>query len=122
MKTVRDGLAVIGFIFILLVIWVKVSGQDKPDFKLSDNQTLRLKVKQLEFVNAQEHYQSAVASFNVEIQAVEKEKGWTETDVQFHPDTLTFTEVPKQPKPEGQKKPSLDKPSGPPVEPATKKP
>lgn len=100
----------------LSIVAVVARSQEKPKFDLSETQTLRLRVKALEFATAQEHYQNSVASFNAEIMAVEKEHGWAETDVQFHPDTLTFTAIAKIPE---RPKPSMDKPNGPPPEPAT---
>lgn len=69
---------------------------EKHDFKATETQTLRLKVKQLEFLSAQEHFQSAIAAFNAEVSAVEKENDWP-ADLQFHADTLAFTESPKAP-------------------------
>jgi len=73
-------------------------GQEKKSYDLTETQTLRLKVKQLEYVSAFEHYQQAVGAFNAEVKAVEKEHDWPET-VQFDPNTLTFREPPPQPAP-----------------------
>ena len=65
--------------------------QSPKDYTLTETQTLRLKVKQLEYSSAFEHYQQAVNAFNAEVKAVEKEHDWPET-VQFDPNTLTFRE------------------------------
>lgn len=108
-KTLRDGLAMLGFIFILVVLWARANAQDKPKFEATENQTLRLKIKQLEFLSAQEHFQAATAAFNAEIKAVEKENGWTEEDVQFNPGTITFNAIPKAPTP--AKKPAVAAPN-----------
>jgi hypothetical protein len=72
-------------------------GQEKKTYELTETQTLRLKVKQLEYVSAFEHYQQAVGAFNAEVKAVEKEHDWPET-VQFDPNTLTFREPAPSPK------------------------
>jgi hypothetical protein len=71
--------------------------QDKKSYELTENQRLRLEVQQSRFALAQEHFQQAVASFNGEVKAVEKENGWPEDSVQFDPNTLSFHEVSKPP-------------------------
>jgi len=74
-------------------MWAIAVPQDRvtKDYTLTETQTLRLKVKQLEYSSAFEHYQQAVNAFNAEVKAVEKEHDWPET-VQFDPNTLTFHE------------------------------
>lgn len=80
-------------------------GQEKKTYELTETQTLRLKVKQLEYVSAFEHYQQAVGAFNAEVKAVEKEHDWPET-VQFDPNTLTFREPAPSPKQSNSENPT----------------
>jgi hypothetical protein len=81
-------------------MWAIAVPQDRvtKDYTLTETQTLRLKVKQLEYSSAFEHYQQAVNAFNAEVKAVEKEHDWPET-MQFDPNTLTFHAPPESPKP-----------------------
>jgi hypothetical protein len=116
----------LGAIGSLAGMWTShIFAQEKKTYDLTETQTLRLKVKQLEYVSAFEHYQQAVGAFNAEVKAVEKEHDWPET-VQFDPNTLTFHEPPPvrdepaQGKPPSPKKQDLSTPTGPPVEPAKK--
>ena len=107
--------AVCAFMSLLIVaaiFWAmsgNVYGQKKPDFTLTENQTLRLKVQQLQFSAASDRYQQAIASFNSEVKSIEKENGWPET-LQFHPDSLTFNEADKgiAPTPAGTNAPAVD--------------
>jgi hypothetical protein len=78
-------------------IGVSQEKQDKKSYELTENQRLRLEVQQSRFALAQEHFQQAVAAFNGEVKAVEKENGWPEDSVQFDPNTLSFHEVSKPP-------------------------
>ena len=82
--------------FISSTLTSYLLSQEKKPYELTETQTLRLKVKQLEYTSALEHYQQAVNAFNSEVKAVEKEHGWPET-VQFDPATLTFRESPPVP-------------------------
>lgn len=108
-------LVLVGIPFILFGTWqFPSSAQEKKSYELTETQTLRLKVKQLEYASAFEHYQQAVNAFNTEVKAVEKEHDWPET-VQFDPNTLTFKEPPSI-----SKKQDTTNPSGSPVEPAKK--
>ena len=93
---------------------VKMFPAAEAKYEPSENQHLRLELQQLKFQIAQEHYQQAANAFNAEVKAIEKENSWPD-DLQFDPNALTFRELPKPPVP-------MDKPNGPPVEPATKKP
>ena len=112
-------------VILIGIVRLRIYAQEKKSYELTETQTLRLKVKQLEYASAFEHYQQAVGAFNAEVKAVEKEHDWPET-VQFDPNTLTFREPapvrdePAQGKPPAPKKPDLATPTGPPVEPAKK--
>jgi hypothetical protein len=85
------------FAWILALAWAPVfianviADEKQKDYTLTETQTLRLKVKQLEYSSAFEHYQQAVNAFNAEVKSVQKEHDWPET-VQFDPNTLTFHE------------------------------
>jgi hypothetical protein len=89
-----------------------LSAQEKKSYEITETQTLRLKVKQLEYASALEHYQQAVGAFNTEVKAVEKEHDWPET-VQFDPNTLTFHEPsPPSPPAKAPEKPQPKKDEG----------
>lgn len=105
-------LVLVGIPFILFGTWqFPSSAQEKKSYELTETQTLRLKVKQLEYASAFEHYQQAVNAFNVEVKAVEKEHDWPET-VQFDPSTLTFKEPPPSPPAKTPEKPQPKKDEG----------
>ena len=89
------------FLIVGALFWAisgDVYGQNKPDFTPTENQTLRLKVQQLTFSIAQEHYQQAVKAFNAEVKTIEKENNWPD-NLQFDSNALTFRESPAPPKP-----------------------
>lgn len=84
-------------VILIGIVRLRIYAQEKKSYELTETQTLRLKVKQLEYASAFEHYQQAVGAFNAEVKAVEKEHDWPET-VQFDPNTLTFREPAPSPK------------------------
>jgi hypothetical protein len=116
---------------ILGTVWIGTA-QEKSGprnaikaYEPTENQRLRLELQQARFTLALEHFRQAEAAFNGEVKAIEKENGWPE-DLQFDPNTLAFKEFPRPPAaPASNHGPAsppvpMDKPTGPPVEPAAK--
>lgn len=94
-----------GLIVASLIGTLRMFPAEGGKYELTENQKLRLEVQQSRFALAQEHYQQAVASFNGEVEAIEKENHWEKDAVQFDPNTLTFREIPKPVTPKAPDKP-----------------
>jgi len=104
-------MAVFGTICLLASLALRLHSESKS-YDLSENQKLRLQVKQkdaqlaqMQLSIAQSGFQKTIDDFNAEVKAIEKENSWPET-LQVNPQNLTFSEPPAPPKekPE-QKKP-----------------
>jgi hypothetical protein len=98
-------------------------------FHITEVESLKLQLAQKDAILAQIQYQTAVGQFNAQIKAVHDAHGWPDS-VQFNVNTMSFSGPPDAvaPKtgtpeeiPQRGNPPNLDKPTGPPVEPAKAK-
>jgi hypothetical protein len=90
---------------LALAIASGIYAQSKKGYELSENQKLRLQLKQkdaqiaqIQLSIAQDRFQQSIAQFNAESKAIEKENSWPETLV-IDPNTLEFRDPPAPPAP-----------------------